>query len=298
MEILKKLTPAETKFLLEPGILNRGILLRLTYMDLLLRKVLKQEKIESQFQDYSIVSAGINLTSFQPNGLQQLFIQPFRQNPDLTLSIRDLMKMIKPNIKSAYDFKWTYLIPGPLKEHIKPRPKWALVDLFASISLTESGLALQQKIRDFLNAINLKIKQESLTAGELEQLKSVIGTNFILLEGYDSEYLKSLFEEVDQKNRKRNSEPDAPDTFDDYNYPTGTTFWSDWMMIDVLMHAGAFDADSSFDRNFDTFVIHLVMEAMIVMEMVALRIAMGVETVDVLAAVDVVEIRKFLNHPM
>lgn len=253
MEILKKLSPAETKFLLEPGILKRGILLRLTFMDLLLRKALKQEQTTSQFQDYTLVSAGVNLASIRPTPLQDLFLKHFRQNPDLVLPIKDLMKLVKPSIQSAYDFKWTYLINGTLKEYVKPRPKWALVDLFASIRLNDAGIALQQKVRDFLDAINTKIRQQTLTADELAQLKEVIGTNFILLQGYDSEYLKSLFAEVDSRKRKRSDNTDTPDTFDDYSGVPGTTYWGDWMMIDILMHAGAFDTDSSFDRNFDSF---------------------------------------------
>ena len=86
MELLTKLTPAETYLILENSKCDFRNLLKYTLIDLLIKNVLKAEDHEEQshprnpIRIVSYVSTGSNFSTYTPKPHELPFLQPFQKS--------------------------------------------------------------------------------------------------------------------------------------------------------------------------------------------------------------------------
>ena len=208
MDILKKLSPAEIKVILEPNKVKVTELLKLTFLDLLMKQVIKLDLVEETVRTSKQVSRAAKYENYVPAKHEELFTDAFKEAHDLVLTVYETMRMVKSEITSSRDFKWAYLIEPRLTEYFKSRPRPTFLEVFTRLRLNETGKSLQGELESFFNGFEKKVQDKSLTIDEAKSLYNTIGSNFILIEGFDSSFMKEMFEEVreEKKNIERTSD--------------------------------------------------------------------------------------------
>lgn len=203
MEILTKLTPAETYLLYEKSNCEFKNLLKYTLVDLLIKKVLISEDVEQQSHPSSpirivrYVSIGPNFKSHTPRPHELPFLKPFQKSQELQLLFKHLVKVSYENSGSKRSFIFDLLLKnGMINESIKND---FFKKLFLNISLTERGRHLNSNIASALikleDELPQLIKEDPNTASEL--LREING-NVFLLKSFDFELLKKVSEEYDK----------------------------------------------------------------------------------------------------
>lgn len=203
MEILTKLTPAETYLLRENSKCEFKDLLKYTLVDLLIKKVLVSEDIEEQPHANSpvriirYVRVGPNFKNYVPRPHELPFLKPFQQSDELQLLFRHLVKVSFENSGSKKSFIFDRLWKNKVvSESIKSD---FFTRLFVSVSFTEQGKSLQSEITRALlkleNDLPVLIEENPKAASEL---LSKINGNVFLLKSFNFELLKKVTEEYDK----------------------------------------------------------------------------------------------------
>lgn len=235
MEILTKLTPAETYLINENVNCDFKSLLKYTMIDLLVKKVLKLEDVDHQshpsnpIRIVTYVSVGLNFESYKPKPHELPFLVPFRKSPDLELMFRQMVKVSFENSGSKRSFIYDLLIKNgiigkSLKNDFFKR-------LIGSISLTEEGLRHKANISNALKKLEIElpllIEQTPKRASKiLEQIKG----NVFLLKTFDFELLKKVGGEYNREMK--------PTEFDD------SISWSEYY-VDYDFYSDSFDSGYS-----------------------------------------------------
>ncbi|NQZ78769.1 MAG: hypothetical protein HRT61_22040 [Ekhidna sp.] len=241
MDILKKLSPAEAKLILEPDC-KVSELLKFTFMDLLMRQILRT-KLADEVVKYHQISTGSEFQSFKLKKHEELFTKGFAKDSEMVLSLFEVKKLIQTKFKNPKDLKWSYFIEPNLSEYFKQLPT-GLVRRFVKIKLNSNGESLKEELTDVFKDLDDQFSGE-LTKEKISAIYSLIGTNVILIKGYDSKELTELFE-ADKKEKRQ---------YDTIPYPIDSTvYYSDSSESSNESEAPTFPI---FDPN----IIHEILES-------------------------------------
>ncbi|GAB1855335.1 hypothetical protein MHTCC0001_01680 [Flavobacteriaceae bacterium MHTCC 0001] len=241
MKLLSKTTPAETLLIKDCNSAKLKDLMKLTFMDLLLKKVIKIIEVDKKahsrdkyIRTYTYLIAGKNFKIYKPKKHELIYLSPFEKNESIQILLKHFIKM-------AYDFSngsWSYKksIRGSKEINLYFKDSF-LSNLFRQVQLTNNGDNVKNQISNYLNDIDKEIvhllhndKEKAL------ELLLNIGGNIFLLKNLDFQLLK----EIDKNliNQKR----------------TGNTFVDDSDSdIGVWSYMDFFEDDFEFDSCFDSF---------------------------------------------
>ncbi|HLO55585.1 MAG TPA: hypothetical protein VK169_14935 [Saprospiraceae bacterium] len=200
MKELTLLTPAETLLILSPATSKLEEFARITFYNLLLRKILiiecKKTRGETYYEINKIqqfVSLGPNFNSYNLEKHESIFLIPFNNDLELKLSLRNLVKIVFEGIKSTDEFKMKYLYNHRISIYFSSNLFQRLLGIKKINSL---GLELQKKISHFLNHLEKELDLSKNKKANLdllaERLMSINGNIFLFknINGQDFEVLK------------------------------------------------------------------------------------------------------------
>ncbi len=238
MELLSKLTPAETHLLLHKSKAELKDLMKYTYMDLLFKKVLAPKKVIRQNQNggkirtYNYILTGINFNEHKALSHELIYLTPYTKNKSIKILFQHLISMAFENSKGKRRYIQKNLLSSPQLQHYVESSLFH--KLFGIIQLNKEGKLARIKIQESINILE-KDFHEILISDEERALKILhsIKGNIFLLNNFDFELLKKvdrqLFKEI--KKTEKLSDYEFYD-FEDY---------------------GSFDSyEDSFDSNYDS----------------------------------------------
>ncbi|MCF8277879.1 MAG: hypothetical protein K9J17_14185 [Flavobacteriales bacterium] len=238
MEILSKLTPAETHLVMATTDAELKNMMKYTFMDLLLKQVIQTKRITKQAHRndrarvYTYVVAGKNFLSYKPLRHEEIFLSPFYTSQSLELLFRHLVTMGFQNADGTNNYVHKRLIKSPNLKGIFEIGFF--IQLFGTIKLTPQGNALQREIKRALDRLETELPQviHSDKAKALEILLA-IGGNIFLLKNLDFALLNQIDSELMKEFKKQRGENDS----------SGCYGCGDWHQYD---HYG-----DSFDSDYD-----------------------------------------------
>ena len=210
---LSTLTPAETLFALKLKSADLRELLKLTFMDLLLKKVFKIQEIEKRIskrevRNYKYVLRGENFHSYREREHEFVYLDFYRSDKMAeALLFQHVVKMGFE--KSKNEDYYQRLVSFRLRNE-KYISKNFLQNIFGGYSLTDDGKKLQQNLQSQIDQLNSTLPDLISTDRKkaLEILLQIKG-NVFLLSSIDFELMRLLDREL-------------MDQFKDYK-PTTTT---------------------------------------------------------------------------
>ncbi|MEQ9287193.1 MAG: hypothetical protein RIG77_09810 [Cyclobacteriaceae bacterium] len=236
MEILEKLTPAETYLLKDNTNSTFKELLKLTLADLCLKKVLKIEDKEIQshpsnpIRILKYVLTGKNYENYKPKAHELAFLSPFQKNPEIEILFNHIIRMAYENARSRKRYVYKSLLLSP--ELTEQFHKDFFTRLMGDIALNNIGKNTKAKVDQELTKLESEFPRiiQNDKKNALEILKK-IGGNVFLLSGLNFDLLKEIDEELAKEFER---------TRDDYDYGCGGCYTSYG------------DNSDSFDGAFDT----------------------------------------------
>ncbi|WP_452599038.1 hypothetical protein [Pontimicrobium sp. MEBiC01747] len=242
MKILSQITPAQTKLIIDNNSVALKNLMKLTFMDLVLKKVLKIKEVEQKAHSrdkhtraYTYIIPGKNFNSYKPKVFESVFLSPFYKSPEIQIQFKTYIKLIYDNSKGRWNYKKTVKNTSEIKPYFKST---FFINLFKQIKLTPEGHKLNTALKDYLYKIDSEIINllENNKKKALELLEN-IGGNIFLLKNLDFEMLKKLDKELSNQQKHYNS-----DAYDYNDNDDG--FW---------LFFGAFDDNYMYDSYFNDF---------------------------------------------
>jgi hypothetical protein len=106
MKGLKELLPAQTFFILQKGNVKHKDFLRYTFMDLILKRVLKIVEIEKQASNkdpvrkQTYVDVGDNYKTYTPTDFEKPFINSFKFDDGMRVLLRNYIIVCKTNTRN------------------------------------------------------------------------------------------------------------------------------------------------------------------------------------------------------
>ena len=197
MQHLTQFLPAQTLLLLDVECSLRE-LLKVTFMDLLFKRVLQTIHVESQphpltrVHTSTYVMQGANYSSYQPMPHEEVFTSPFMDRSELDILFRHLVKVAYE--RSGGLRKYKRLLSDKL-EPLDLVERWFWHQLFGGCSTTAKGEELSAILRQELQELSSTLPH--LIENEPEKALKILGDikgNVFLLEGFDFKLLKRFDE--------------------------------------------------------------------------------------------------------
>lgn len=182
-------SPAETLSLLREGRGTFKELIKITFTDLLLRKVLhaRREAIEETSWVY-YVKPGVNYSSHPALAHETFFLKPFSKSRELEMTVRHFIAAVVQRSFGQSHFNYTVI-----RKNKKLYPEFMRRKFFSGHRLTSTGMELKQKVEETLEKTALlfpRLVKES-PAKALEIL-TMVGGNILLMPNFSFEMLKEL----------------------------------------------------------------------------------------------------------
>jgi hypothetical protein len=204
MNYLSKFTPAETLMFIERSQAPYQDLMQFTFMDLLLKKVLKSEETFHKPSKYDVtsvityISPGPNFDKYASLPHQDVFLDFFRNNKNKRIINRHFVKIGYGNSKNRKKYIELILQSGNISPFIK---KNLLHKLFGGFGLSIEGYEIEKSINDELAKLDRELSDFLINDKEkaLGIIKRVWGNIFLLnnldykkIQGAD----KKLFDDI------------------------------------------------------------------------------------------------------
>lgn len=185
VKYLSTLTPAEVLFALQGKSASLRELLKVTFMDLLLKQVLKTIDIQrntrsnSRIRNYQYVCVGKNFNSHRPLPHETIFLAPFQRNKNVEILFRHVVKLGYENAKSE----------AKLHAKLSKSPNIAscyksnfLQSLVGGFSITTEGIELRTELNGEISLLErqlpIVIAEDQEKAQEI--LKTIHGNVFLI----------------------------------------------------------------------------------------------------------------------
>ncbi len=247
MEILSKITPAETLLLIRGNSVKLKDLMKYTFTDLLSKKVISIRKTstkasvkDKELSTYTYVEEGENFSRYKPKTHEIAFLQMFIVSPSISLNIKDFVQLALKAARSNWNYKKQIRNSKDISFYFR-ESFWS--NLFGQIKLTEKGKMIKQRLLAYLDGIDERLKHlnESDKQSLIETLLP-LGGNVFLLNNFDVKILKDIDRDV-----FKNS------TFNTTRQDTSGLFY-DFLFLDLFLDFDDFeDTFKSFGDNFDAF---------------------------------------------
>ncbi|MCH2196072.1 hypothetical protein [Kordia sp.] len=245
MRLLSILTPAETELILENRTASFKDLMKLTFMDLLLKKVIKIVEVEKQSHPrndsrvYTYIEKGKNFANCKPNPHESIYTTPFEEEDDIQILFHHFVKIGYEATGKSIGYKKKVKKTGNLDAFLKSS---FFLNLFGMIRLNKQGEKTKKEISNYLKEVDSKINHllENDKEKALEILLT-IGGNIFLLKNLNFELLKNIDKQLlAQKRSESNSESD------DYGY------WN--LHMDFYEHNDLFSDDFDNGTSFQSYL--------------------------------------------
>ncbi len=193
--------PAEVKLILEGNKTQSKELLKLIFMDLLLKGVLEINIVIKEsssrnysFRKYKYISRGSNFSNYRPAPCEMVFLSPFMNSSSIQILFQHLITIGFQNARNQKEFKKTILNASSLENYISIN---LFQQIFGLFSLSIEG---KEKKGSFISEINRMekelynaVKSDIKLAGELvEKYKGHI----FLLSKFPFEFLLQIDNEI------------------------------------------------------------------------------------------------------
>lgn len=239
MKILSQITPAETLLIRDCASTQLKDLMKFTFMDLLLKKVIEIEEInrrshprDKYIRTYTYVIAGKNFEKYKPKNHELIYLNPFNKSPSIQILFQHFVKMAYDASKGSWFYKKQVRVNQEINSYFK---QTFLLNFFRITKLTDNGNKLKKEISAYLNDVDERIdhllhndKKKGL------ELLLKIGGNIFLLKNLNFELLKTLDKELLKEQKVLYSEVYSSDS-------------------DLWLYIDSFDDDYMFDSYFDSF---------------------------------------------
>jgi len=239
MKILSKITPAETMLIKDCSSVKLKDLMKYTFMDLLLKKVIEIKEINKKahprdkyIRTYTYVVSGKNFNKYNPKNHELIFLGAFIKSQTIQILFKHFIKMAYDTANGSSNYKKLIRSNRDSNQYLK---KTFLIKLFKLNRLTDNGIIIKKEISAYLTNIDKNI--DNLLHNDkkkgLELLLS-IGGNIFLLKNLDFQLLRNIDKELLKQQKVLYN--DAYDSDNDW-----------WLYIDF------FEDDYTFDSYFDSF---------------------------------------------
>ena len=239
MKILSKITPAEAMLIKDDVSLELKDLMKYTFMDLLLKKVIEIKEINKKLhpkdkyiRTYTYVVSGKNFNKYKPKNHELIYVRPFIKSQSIQILFKHFIKMAYESSNGIWNYKKTIRSNREISQFFK---QTFLLNLFRFSILTGNGVKIKKEISNYLNEIDQNI--DNLLHNDkkkgLELLLS-IGGNIFLLKNLNFQLLKKIDKEL--LNHQKVLYADTYDSDSDW-----------WLYVDF------FEDDYMFDSYFDSF---------------------------------------------
>ncbi|WP_421753226.1 hypothetical protein [Croceimicrobium sp.] len=202
--------------------------MKYTFMDLLLKRVLKTTELKKQshrkdrVRVYNYVIAAKNFPKYKPLAHEMIYLSPYYRSKSMKILFRNLVAMGFQNAGGKKRFIRNYLVTSP---NLEGYFKSGLFNyLFAELKLTDKGFDAQQKIKLKIAQLEKELP-EILQADKkkaLEILLTIKG-NIFLLKDLDFDLLKQIDRQLMEEFQRQNRDYDTGcygcatwDTYDSY----------------------------------------------------------------------------------
>lgn len=255
---LTYLSPAETLFVQAPKEVKAEELARVTFLDLVLRKVLKLEviklkQIEQQQVFDEIVSRGENFCFYHPKKHEELFVAPFSTDDSLKINLRNLIKIAFQNISTTNEYKLKYVYNEQIAKYFSAN---FFQRLFGIKKINKQGRQFQAKLNQYLNGIKINATSDDEWKMVEEKLLSLRG-NILLIPNIDSKIFKRLHHTY-KHDKKQKKEQDHDDFLYDYTplfIYDNQNFISNFYLTEAMTATfeETIDSIETFDAPSDSF---------------------------------------------
>lgn len=241
MKLLSKITPAETILIKECGAAQLKNLLRFTFMDLLLKRVIKIVEVDKQshprdeVRSYTYVESGENFNAYKPKKHELIFTSHFVVEEPIQILFKHFVKIVYDASDGKKSYRESIKSNTTLKDYFNQS---FFINLFRFVKLTDEGEKVKKEITIYLKEVDENIGD--LLANDQKkalELLLTIGGNILLLQKLDFEFLKKIDKELlnQQKTLYKNSD----------HYNDGWCLFDDYYLFDNF-----FDNHDSFDSFF------------------------------------------------
>jgi len=192
MKTISQLTPAENYLLTNQSLASLKELLKYTFIDLLLKKVLKFNK-PSKYKTLSAINIciGPKFSTYFPKKHELAFLEIFNKSRDLNIMFSKLIKVSYQYAHSKQIFVFDHLFDS--SNISKSLLTSTFHRLFFNIQLTKDGLQLEAKIRQELKELEKSFpKLIRNNPREGKAILNKIKGNVFLLKNVDFELLKEI----------------------------------------------------------------------------------------------------------
>lgn len=199
MNFLENFTPADNYLLLENSKATMKGLLKLTMLDLLLKRVIEMENVAVRADERSperiltYVQAGNNFQSYQPKTHEEIFLYIFQTNPDNKVLFKHFVKISYDKAKSIRN-----LVYNKILTHSETSCLFNTRRMFAVVDLNEWGrlakIELQKNLNNLLPSINAD-----------PSLLARVNGNLFLIDIVDSDFRAEIDHELDNWESKTSS---------------------------------------------------------------------------------------------
>lgn len=247
MSLIYKITPAETMLVLNPSSSNLKDLMKYTFIDLLLKKVirikenssLKNKKHNIYNESLNYVKIGKNFNSYRPKKHEYVFLTIFYKNKQLQVLFKQYIKVIYNGVNSEYDYKLTIRSSQDINSLFKHT---FFTKLLRRHIINEKGKAQQSTIYSILQPIDKSLKSGLNQKDHIQNMLSIGGNMFLL-----NNFHISLLNKIDK-------------TFTDLDFKQTSTNANGNYYFDIFEDQILFDSvydtfdssDSFFDTEFDS----------------------------------------------
>lgn len=214
MEILKKLSPAETYLIIEDNTVSLKNLLKYTLVDLILKKVLilKEEQFQpaekDPIQTIVYIKAGENFKSHKAKAHEHIFLQTLSVNEELEITFRHFIGVVYENVASKRKYIYKAVRKNPITETCISNG--FIGRLFGMKILTKKGHAVKKEIQRAISELEEGLpKLVANSSDQLESLLSEIGGNVLLLKSFDLSLLKEIDSQFNKHSQKGTSDIDG-----------------------------------------------------------------------------------------
>jgi hypothetical protein len=226
MTYLSELTPAEVYILTNRNVAHQQFL-KITFIDLILKQVLKthevrrQPHIRQEVRVYKYIGIGQNFKNYKSKNHEKFFLSTFEKDNSIEMLFRNLVKIGYQKSRTLSDFKHELIKTPTLKKCFSQN---IFQRLFYGYSFTAFGNELKRKVENEIENLNKELSGlNNIENKKAIELIKVIGGNIFLLGNIDYELLnqidKDLAEEINKKSTTDGSSgcSGCGWSFDDYS---------------------------------------------------------------------------------
>ena len=204
MKYLPILTPAETSIILTGDQTPLRDLLKYTFMDLLLKKVLAIHEVERQashrdpIRVHKYVFAGENFVGYCPMKHELPFLSIFQKQLDISVLFRNLVSIAYEQVKSEKSYYAKIVSSANLKQAIKTS---IIQKVVGGFSFTAAGFTMRAEIQEEFSTLEKHLSEHLKTnrSHALQLLRSIGGNVFLfkvlefkILEEFENELLEQM----------------------------------------------------------------------------------------------------------